>query len=630
MPQTKKRPPKKGKKASAKKAEEEETKAEPISAVEEAAAKAAADVPEDEDRPPTADELASMGIIATYSQNSRAIHRNTKDINVENITILFFGKPLLDDTDLVLNYGNRYGLIGRNGSGKSTLFKVISARALPMPDGIDMFHLAEEIEASDKTALQAVMSVDKERQRLEREAEALNDIIGNTAEGDEPDEATLDRLNQLYERLDEMDASTAEVRASRILSGLGFSRERQHFKTRDFSGGWRMRIALARALFISPTLLLLDEPTNHLDMTAVVWLEEYLASWDKILFMVSHSQDFMNTVCTHIVHLTQRKLTYYTGNYDMYVQTRRELEENQMKQYNYEQDQIKQMKQYIAKFGHGTAKLAKQAQSKEKTLEKMMRSGLTERVVQERALDFKFPDPGHIPPPVLQCQSVSFHYPNGPLLYDNVDFGIDLDSRIALVGPNGAGKSTLLKMLDGRLSPTVGDIRPHSHLRISTFTQHFIDVLDLEATPLDFMRTLYPDSPLEEMRKWLGRYGITGDVQTQVMGQLSDGQKSRVVFAKIAKDAPHLLLLDEPTNHLDMESIDSLARAVNDYKGGCVLVSHDMRLISQVAEEIWMCDNRTITRYQGRIADFKMELRAQMNSQQELDAAAAAEEEKQG
>eukprot|EP00968_Pinguiococcus_pyrenoidosus_P018415 scaffold1913_cov257-Pinguiococcus_pyrenoidosus.AAC.26 len=346
-------------------------------------------------------------------------------------------------------------------------------------------------------------------------------------------------------------------------------------------------------------------------MEAVVWLEDYLGNWNRILLMVCHSQDFMNSVCTHIVRIQDRKLIYYTGNYDAYVQTRKELEEHQMKRYQWEQEEIRKMKEYIARFGHGTAKLARQAQSKEKALQKMLRSGLTEKPKKERNLSFRFPDPGSIPPPVMQVNNVSFGYPGSDLLYSNLEFGIDLDSRVALVGPNGAGKSTLLKLLNQELQPTDGVIRPHVHLKISKFTQHFPDVLDLTATPLDFMSTLYDDCTTDEMRSWLGRFGVTGQEQTTVMAHLSDGQLARVVFAKIAKDAPHMLFLDEPTNHLDMESIDSLAEAINEFKGGVVLVSHDMRLISQVAQEIWIVDHG-IERFQGDISAFKMELRSKM------------------
>lgn len=383
-------------------------------------------------------------------------------------------------------------------------------------------------------------------------------------------------------------------------------------KTREFSGGWRMRIALARALFIQPTLLVLDEPTNHLDMEAVIWLEDYLSKWKKILLLISHSQEFMNNVCTNIIHMTEKRLVLYNGNYDSYVQTRKEKEDTQMKKYHWEQDQIKHMKEYIARFGHGSAKLARQAQSKEKTLAKMVREGLTERVVSEAVSDFAFPDPETIPPPMLMFQEVAFGYPGCEILFRNVDFGLDCDSRVALVGPNGAGKTTLLKLITGDLAPVEGNVRPHTKLRIARFTQHFVDVLDLTLTPLDYFVTLFAKKSVEAVRTYLGRFGISGEVQTQVMGQLSDGQKSRVVFAYMAQQNAHLLLLDEPTNHLDMESIDALARAINTFKGGMLLVSHDMRLISQVAKEIWLVDKQKVSKYQGEINDFKMQVRKQL------------------
>lgn len=558
-----------------------------------------------------ADQLRRDGIIATYALSSKVIHRNVRDISVSNLTITYHGVPLIEEAELTLNYGNRYGYIGRNGCGKSTFMKVIAARCFPIPDGIDIFHLKEEIEATEMTAKEAVMSVDVERQKLETEVDMLNDLLAGDEEGNEE---IMDRVTQLYERLEELDAATAETRASKILCGLGFTVETQNKKTKDFSGGWRMRIALARALFIQPTLLLLDEPTNHLDMEAVVWLEDYLSKWEKILFMVSHSQDFMNSVCTHIVHHDKKKkLVYYTGNYDTFVKTRLEKEEEQEKRYKSEQDQIKHMKEYVARFGQGNAKMAKQAQSKEKVLDKMMKSGLTDKVEIDKPLDFKFADPGSLSPPVLQCNDITFGYPGCPILYSNVDFGLDLDSRVALVGPNGAGKSTLLKIMTGELMPVTGAIRPHVHLRISKFSQHFIDVLDLSMTPLDYFMQIWPDLTREDARKFLGRYGISGACQTQIMAHLSDGQKSRVVLAKMAKENPHILFLDEPTNHLDMESIDSLAKAINGFAGGMVLVSHDMRLISQVAKEIWMCDNRTVTRFVGEISDFKMHLRREMH-----------------
>uniref|UniRef100_A0A7S3KVU2 ABC transporter domain-containing protein n=1 Tax=Amphora coffeiformis TaxID=265554 RepID=A0A7S3KVU2_9STRA len=588
-----------------------------------------------------ADVLAAAGTICTFAASRKGVDARARDINVTNFTLQHMGAVMLDETEIVLNHGNRYGLIGRNGCGKSTLLKALGARAIPIPHSIDIFFLSEEVEPSDTvTALEAVMSVDEERLRLENQANDLNHLLAEVAENpdkfadeektaDEQQEEIMEVLNNVYERLDALDASTAEVRARSILKGLGFTHEMQGKKTKDFSGGWRMRVSLARALFIQPVCLLLDEPTNHLDMEAVIWLEDYLSRWDRILLLVSHSQDFLNNVCSHMIHFThKKKLVYYDGNYDQFIKTKSEKEENQKKQYKWEQEQIKSMKEYIARFGHGTSKNAKQAQSKEKVLAKMIRAGLTEKPEEEKPLNFKFNDPGHLPPPVLSFRDVSFGYPNCDPLYTNVNFGVDLDSRVALVGPNGAGKTTLVKLMSGELQPTLGDIRPHGHLKMGRFTQHFVDVLDLELTPLEFFEKLYETDAREDLRKYLGRFGISGKMQMQKMGELSDGQKSRVVFAKLGRDVPHILLLDEPTNHLDMESIDALAKAVNEFEGGLVLVSHDMRLIGQVAKEIWICDNKTIEQYKGDILNFKMEMRAQMGIEGGLrgDASTIAKE----
>ncbi|CAL5014179.1 unnamed protein product [Urochloa decumbens] len=529
-----------------------------------------------------------------------ASHPLSRDIHIESLSLTFHGHDLIVDSELELNYGRRYGLLGLNGCGKSTLLTTIGCRELPIPEHMDIYHLTREIEASDMSALQAVVSCDEEIVKLEKEAEIL------AAQDDGGGEA----LDRVYERLEAIDASTAEKRAAEILFGLGFNKQMQAQKTRDFSGGWRMRIALARALFMNPTILLLDEPTNHLDLEACVWLEETLKKFDRILVVTSHSQDFLNGVCTNIIHMQNRKLKLYTGNYDQYVQTRCELEENQMKQYRWEQEQIASMKEYIARFGHGSAKLARQAQSKEKTLAKMERGGLTEKVVRDKILVFRFTNVVKLPPPVLQFVEVTFGYTPENVLYKKLDFGVDLDSRIALVGPNGAGKSTLLKLMTGELAPLDGMVRRHNHLRIAQFHQHLAENLDLDMSALQYMMKEYPGNEEERMRAAVGKFGLSGKAQVMPMRNLSDGQRSRVIFAWLAYRQPQLLLLDEPTNHLDIETIDSLAEALNEWDGGLVLVSHDFRLINQVAHEIWVCENQAVTRWEGDIMDFKERLRS--------------------
>ncbi|XP_015951791.1 ABC transporter F family member 1 isoform X1 [Arachis duranensis] len=548
-----------------------------------------------------ANEIADLRISDRTCTGVLCSHPLSRDIRIESLSVTFHGHDLIVDSELELNYGRRYGLLGLNGCGKSTLLTAIGCRELPIPEHMDIYHLSREIEATDMSALEAVINCDEERLKLEKEAEAL-------AAQDDGGGETLERI---YERLEALDAATAEKRAAEILHGLGFNKEMQAKKTRDFSGGWRMRIALARALFMNPTILLLDEPTNHLDLEACVWLEESLKKFDRILVVISHSQDFLNGVCTNIIHMQNKKLKLYTGNYDQYVQTRSELEENQMKQYKWEQEQIASMKEYIARFGHGSAKLARQAQSKEKTLAKMERGGLTERVVKDKVLVFHFTDVGKLPPPVLQFVEVTFGYTPDNLIYKNIDFGVDCDSRVALVGPNGAGKSTLLKLMTGDLIPNDGMVRRHNHLRIAQFHQHLADKLDMEMSALQFMMKEYPGNEEEKMRAAIGKFGLSGKAQIMPMKNLSDGQRSRVIFAWLAWKQPHLLLLDEPTNHLDIETIDSLAEALNEWDGGMVLVSHDFRLINQVAHEIWVCANQTITRWDGDIMDFKMHLKSQ-------------------
>jgi len=499
-------------------------------------------------------------------------------------------------------------LIGLNGTGKSTMLRVLGERQVPIPVHIDSYYLSGEVEASEKTALDAVLeNLELEIKRLEKEAE---EIVDNAEEGPESD-----RLNEIYERLDELEPTLAKTRAGRILHGLGFTPDMQKKKTRDYSGGWRMRIALARALFVSPSMLLLDEPTNHLDLEACIWLEEYLKEYKRILVVISHSQDFLNGICTNIIHLHNQKLVYYGGNYDQYVTTRKELEEHQMKQYYREQDEMAHIKDYIARFGHGSAKLARQAKSREKALAKMVEKGLTEKIVIDKVFKLSFEPVGFLAPPIMSFNDVNFTYPGQKVpIYKKLTISVDLDSRIALVGPNGAGKSTLLKLMCGEISANDGVIRCHQHLRLARYHQHLQDQLDVSLSPLEYMSREFPHlaTTPEQMRQQLGRFGVTGRVQTLPIHLLSDGQKSRVVFAWIALRTPHILLLDEPTNHLDIETIDSLAEAINAWDGGLVLVSHDFRLIGQVAKEIWECKGGRVNKWTGDILEYKKKLRKEV------------------
>uniref|UniRef100_A0A060TD39 ARAD1D44792p n=1 Tax=Blastobotrys adeninivorans TaxID=409370 RepID=A0A060TD39_BLAAD len=526
----------------------------------------------------------------------------SRDIKIDSASLVFHGKVLIQDTTLELNFGRRYGLLGENGCGKSTLLKAIASREYPIPENIDIYLLNEPADPSEYSALEwVVREAESELARLEK---AVEDIL----EKEGPESPVLE---DLYERIDEMDPSTFESRAAVILTGLGFNSKTIKKKTKDMSGGWKMRVALAKALFVKPTLLLLDDPTAHLDLEACVWLEEYLKRFDRTLVLVSHSMDFLNGVCTNMIDMRQQKLQTYGGNYDSYIKTRSEQETNQMKQYNKQQEEIAHIKKFIASAGT-YANLVRQAKSRQKILDKMEADGLIEKVVPDKVFSFRFPAVEKLPPPVLSFDDVTFSYSGNPEdnLYEHLNFGVDMDSRIALVGPNGVGKSTLLKLMTGALQPTGGRVSRHTHLKIGVYSQHSADQLDLTKSSLEFVRDRFPEisQDFQYWRQQLGRYGLTGEGQTALMGTLSEGQRSRVVFALLAIEAPNMILLDEPTNGLDIPTIDSLADAINAFDGGIVVVSHDFRLLDKIAKDIFVCENKTATRWDSSILEYKKHL----------------------
>jgi ATP-binding cassette, subfamily F, member 2 len=528
-----------------------------------------------------------------------------RDIKIGSFSLNYHGKMLVEDAMIELTVGRRYGLIGRNGCGKSTFLKTLAAREVPIPEHIDIYLLSEEAQPSNDTALEYVVNSAKEEvARLENQIEHLL-----TEQGPE-----CDLLQPLYDRLDELDPATFEPRAATILCGLGFNAKTIKKRTCDMSGGWRMRVALARALFIQPTMLLLDEPTNHLDLNACVWLEEYLSRYDKILVIVSHSQDFLDGVCTDTMVMQRQKLDYWGGNYSTYVKTRREQDVNQLKMYKKQQDEIKHIKQFIASCGT-YSNLVRQAKSRQKQLDKMVEAGLIEAPFEDILFKFRFPSCGTMAPPLISFSDAAFSYSGkkADYLYSGISFGIDSDSRISIVGPNGAGKSTLLNLMVNKLTPTEGSVSHKSGLRVGRYHQHTADQLDFNISPIEYLRSKFPGLH-KEIQGWrgeVGKFGITGDAQLAPIGHLSDGMKTRLAFAEIGLQKPHILLLDEPTNAFDMEGIDALAEAINEFEGGVVLVSHDFRLLSQVAREIWVVDHG-LSIWDGDIASYKESLKKGM------------------
>jgi len=489
-------------------------------------------------------------------------------------------QELLTDATLKLVFGTKYGLVGRNGTGKSTLLHAIADRQVKLPPHIHIIHVEQEAAPSFRSALQTVLDTDEERAYLLTVEAALmsSDPPKDTHEG-------ID-LNEVYERLDEIGSDEAVARAGGILGGLGFDAEMQLRPTREFSGGWRMRISLAQALFMTPDLLLLDEPTNHLDVHALTWLEEFLQKWEKTVVIVSHDRGFLNDTTTATMFLHMKKLRYYGGNYDTFVKVRSEHRQNEAATQSNLAQREGHIKKFIEKFGQGHQKMVKQAQCRMKMLAKLQEEK-TDVDYDDPYLRLNFPSATPLPPPCISVMNAAFGYEGYETLYEGLDFGLDMDSRVAIVGPNGAGKSTFLKLLEGDILPTKGWVNRHIKLRLARFSQHHLETMDMEKDCVAHMKTLDAEMPLETARAYLGKFGLSGELATKAIKFLSGGQKSRLAFAELAWRQPHIMLLDEPTNHLDLETIEALAMALNKFEGGVVLVSHDERLISLVVDEIW-------------------------------------------
>jgi ATP-binding cassette, subfamily F, member 2 len=550
----------------------------------------------------------AMNALARRATGILASEKRSRDIKIISFSLHLHSNILVEDTTIELNYGQRYGLIGRNGCGKSSFLQSLAAREVPIPDHIDTYLLREEAQPSELSALEYVIdSAKKEVARLEVLGE---DILAS--EG--PDsEVLLD----IYDRQTELDPSTFESRASTILIGLGFDPVTIHKKTKDMSGGWRMRVALARALFIAPSMLLLDEPTNHLDLEACVWLEDYLSRYTKILIVVSHSQDFLNGVCTNMMVMQNRKLRYWGGNYDMYLKTRSEQDSAQLKEFKKQQEFIQHTKEFIASCGT-YANLVRQAKSRQKILDKMYEEGLIQEPFVDPSFKFSFPPTVKLPPPLISFSDVAFSYSGKKedYLFTNLNFGIDSDCRIALVGPNGAGKSTLLKLMVGENQACEGSVSTRPGISIGRYHQHSAEVLEEDLSPCEYMQKKFAnkigEKKLEEWRSMVGQWGIPSEFHLQPIKCLSDGLKMRLVFCEIAYTNPHILLLDEPTNAADMDMIDSLAEAIKKFQGGVVVISHDFRLLSQIAEEIWVVDHG-IKKWDGDIRSYKAYLKAKQS-----------------
>ncbi len=511
-------------------------------------------------------------------------------LNLTDITVRLGGRTILDGATAKLPPRGRIGLIGRNGAGKTTLVKVIAhqlepdAGTMDMPRGARLGYIAQEAPGGDATPFETVLAADTERAALMEESETSHDP---------------DRLGHVHDRLMAIDAYTAPSRAAQILVGLGFDEEAQHRPLESFSGGWRMRVALASLLFSQPDLLLLDEPSNHLDLEAVLWLEDFLKSYPATILLVSHERDFLNNVVDHILHLGQGKLTLYPGGYDAFERQRAERQAQIASARAKQQAQREHLQEYVAK-NSARASTAKQAQSRVKALARMQPIA---ELIDDPSLTFDFPNPDELRPPLITLDYASVGYGDKPIL-KKLNLRLDPDDRIALLGRNGNGKTTLARLLAAQLAPMEGAMNASGKMRVGYFTQYQVEELERDETPLQHMTVLMKGASQSAVRGQLGRFGFSGMKATTQVGKLSGGEKARLALALITRDAPHMLILDEPTNHLDVDAREALVQALNEYTGAVVIVSHDRHMIEMTADRLVLVDSGTAKEFDGSLDDY--------------------------
>ncbi len=513
-------------------------------------------------------------------------------LHINSLTYRIGGRTLLQGATVALPAGVRAGLVGRNGAGKSTLLRLILGELSPESGAISVRRgarvgaVAQEAPGGEESLLQTVLSADREREALLKEAESASDPH---------------RIGEIHTRLADMDAHSAPARAAAILAGLGFSEEEMQGPCSALSGGWRMRVALAAALFAEPDLLLLDEPGNYLDLEGLLWLKEHLRRYRRTLLLVSHDRDLLNASVGAIIHLSGGRLEFHSGNFDAFRRRRAERQALQMKLKKKQEDKRRRMEAFVARF-RAKATKARQAQSRLKALERMK---AVEQVVEESVAPFFFPSPERpLNPPLVRFEDVSAGY-GGRRVLSGLNLRIDPDDRIALLGANGQGKSTFARLLCGRLAPMGGALRRHGRLRVGYFAQHQMEELPAGKTPYDLFRELMPEATEARRRARLGQYGFGAELADNRTETLSGGEKARLLFALAAFHRPHILVLDEPTNHLDMEARVALTEALNAYEGAVILISHDRHLLETTAERLWLAAEGTITPFEGDLAAYE-------------------------
>ncbi|WP_085784948.1 ABC-F family ATP-binding cassette domain-containing protein [Candidatus Nucleicultrix amoebiphila] len=512
-------------------------------------------------------------------------------LHIRNITYRIAGRTLFENTSAHLPKGHKAGLVGRNGTGKSSLFKLIMGEIhvdhgeIEIRKGSRIGVVAQEVNVKGHTPLSFVLSADHERTRLLEQSETETDPL---------------HLVEIHNRLIEIDAYSAPAKASKILVGLGFDEEAQQRPLQEYSGGWRMRVALAAALFSEPDLLLLDEPTNHLDFEATVWLEGFLKNYPQTLLIISHDRQMLNSVADRIYHLHDCRLMLYSGNYDFFEKTRRERLAQEKAEQAKQQERRTHIQEFIDRFRYKASK-ARQVQSRIKMLEKFDPVISTK---DDPTFRLDFPEVEMMPPPMITLEKVSAGYGDKVVL-KGLNQRIDPDDRIALLGQNGNGKSTFAKLIAGELAPLSGLITRAPKVRVGYFHQYQIEALRPKESAFEHLEKLLPNLRPDQVRARLGRFGFSRDKADVAVEKLSGGEKSRLNFALVSALEPQILILDEPTNHLDMETRESLIMAINEFKGAVILITHDWHLLELTADRLWLVANQSVKRFDGDLKDYR-------------------------
>ena len=517
-------------------------------------------------------------------------------LTISDLSLRIAGRLLLDHASLTLPAGTKAGLVGRNGTGKTTLFRAITGDLAPetgsitLPKNTRIGQVAQEAPGTEEPLIEIVLKADTERLSLMCEAETATDAH---------------RIAEIQTRLADIDAHSAEARAASILAGLGFDAEAQKRPASSFSGGWRMRVALAAVLFAEPDLLLLDEPTNYLDLEGTLWLESYVARYPHTVLLISHDRDLLNRAVSSIVHLERQKLTFWRGGYDQFERQYAERAELQEKMRIRQEAQRKHMESFVERFRYKASK-ARQAQSRLKALEKLKPIAAA---VNETVAPFRFPDPEKaVASPIIAIDRGAVGYAPGKPVLKNLSLRIDNDDRIALLGANGNGKSTFAKLLAGRLNLEAGTMTIAPGLKVSIFAQHQLDDLRPEENAYQHVRRLMPDAPESRVRSKVAQFGLTTEKMNTPAKDLSGGEKARLLMGLAAFEGPNLFILDEPTNHLDIDSREALMHALNDFDGAVILISHDRHLIEATADRLWLVRDGTVEPFDGDLSDYRQQI----------------------